>query len=134
MSTKTLSRVWHPWWAWECYRAGFFNNAPPTGMTRDEARLAYRDFLADLSRFERGIIRVFFEWPRSTEHWLTNESMNRVAWIGQSAMCITTGVSSAFRSGFCLLSDAQQVAANAMAQRHLDRWVDEWKRHQQVSV
>lgn len=28
------------------------------------------------------------KWPFSAEHNLTNESMNRVAWLGQAAACL----------------------------------------------
>lgn len=32
--------------------------------------------------------KVLVLWPNSCEHNLTNMSMNRVAWIGQSACCL----------------------------------------------
>lgn len=83
----------------------------------------YRDFLANLDRFEAAIKRVFREWPHSCEQFLTNTSMNRVAWIGQSALCIETGIPSVFRGGYKLLTKKQQIAADRLAQKYLDGWV-----------
>lgn len=122
-----IKRVWHPWHIWECYPAGFYSTTPPEGMDSQSAKEAYRDFLSDLNRFERGMEKVSREWTNSCEHFLTNEQMNRIAWLGQSAMCISNGVSSAFCSGFKLLSPEQQKAANEQAAKFLERWLNEYK-------
>jgi len=120
-----MKRIWHPWTNWECYPAGFYKTIPPDGMSSDDARLAYSVFLADLPRFQRGIEKVFSTWVHSCEHFLSNESMNRIAWIGQSSMCIATGVPSHFRGGFNLLSESEKMKANVMARDHLQKWLAE---------
>lgn len=128
MSKKTkVVRAYHPWWKWECYKAGFFNTTPPNGMDADQAREAYREFLSDLSRFGAAMDRVIKEWPHSCEQFLTNHSFNRVAWLGQASMCIATGVPSIFRGGYKLLTPEQQVAADNLAQTYLERWIDEYR-------
>lgn len=118
---KKPNRIYHPWWDWECFKAGFYNTAAKD-LDKAQAEEAYRSFLADLSRFEAGMIRVMIEWPKSCEHFLTNTSLNRIAWLGQAAMCIETGVPACFRSGFKLLTVEQQHAADALAQVFLDKW------------
>lgn len=123
--TAKINKIWHPWHMWECYRNGFYSTSPPPDMTPEEAKEAYRLFLSDIPRFERAMARVAIEWPNSCEHFLTNTQMNRIAWLGQSAMCIETGVSSIFRGGFKLLTDDQQNLANAAAEKFLNRWLDE---------
>lgn len=120
---KSLSRVYHPWWKWECYKAGFFNSVPPEGMTKDEALEAYRYFLSDVDRFSVAIEKVFKRWPHSCDQFLSNHSMNRVAWIGQSSMCIETGVPSIFRGGYKLLSNKQQHNADEVAEKYLNTWI-----------
>ena len=30
---------------------------------------------------------VIVEWVNSCEHYLSNFAMNRIAWVGQAAMC-----------------------------------------------
>lgn len=118
-----MKRVYHPWHKWECYKAGFFESAPPSPMTSDEALTAYCVFLRDTPRFEVALARVLNEWPISCEHWLSNDGMNRIAWLGQASMCIATGVPSCFRGGFQLLTDDEREIANRTAEKWLNKWL-----------
>lgn len=122
-----MRRVWHPYWDWECWRAGFFANSAPKGYTPETAKIAYCDFLADVKLFESAMRRVELEWPNSCDHFLTNDNINRIAWLGQAAMCIHTGVPSAFRGGFKMLDAKQQRAANNAAGRFLLQWISKRK-------
>lgn len=115
-------RIYHTWDKWECYPAGFYEGQK-TGMTDDECKEAYRAFLSDLGRFGAAMYRLFDEWPNSCDHYLTNESMNRVAWLGQAAACIEMGIPSKYRSGYFLLTDEQQKAADLLALSHLNRYL-----------
>ena len=115
-----MKRIWHPWTAWECVRAGFY--ATTCELSPDDAKLAYAAFLRDTPRFAAALERVLMEWPTSCEHFLTNESINRIAWLGQASMCIATGVPSVYRGGFKLLSTSEQRTANATAEAYLIKW------------
>lgn len=118
-----MNRIYHTWDKWECYPAGFYENNPPKGMTNDQALFAYRDFLSDWPRFSEALCRVLNEWPNSCEHYLTNENMNRIAWLGQASMCISTGIPAAFRAGYNLLTEEQKKAADEMAMIALNKWL-----------
>lgn len=118
-----VSRIYHTWDKWECYRAGFFNDAPPSGMTKEDCEQAYKAFLSDLDLFKKYALLVISEWTYSCEHNLTNESMNRIAWIGQAAMCRYNGISSVYRGGFNLLSEEAQQKANDVALDVLNQWL-----------
>jgi len=115
-------RVYHHWEKWECVKAGFYETEAPPNVTPDDAREAYRAFLADIPRFVSAMQRVLTEWPHSCEQFLTNTSINRIAWMGQAAMCIETGVPSCFRGGFKLLTPHQQKAANAAGAQMILAW------------
>lgn len=117
------NRIFHEWSDWECYPAGFYSDKPPAGMTVEQCEEAYRDFLADVPRFYDAMQRVMCEWPNSCEHYLTNERMNRIAWFGQAAMCIETGVPSRFCGGYNLLTDRQKEDADVMALHCLNEWL-----------
>lgn len=116
------SRIFHTYEKWECHKAGFYRQNVD-GMTAEECRIAYRDFLADQDRFREAATAVINEWERSCEHYLTNFAMNRIAWIGQAAMCYATGVPSKFCSGFNLLTDEQKEQANEVALDVLNDWL-----------
>lgn len=120
-----MQRIYHTWEKWECYPAGFYNNKPPgKGMTTDDCKRMYADFLRDVSRFSAALYRVITEWKYSCEHYLTNERMNRIAWLGQASMCLETGVSKFFCGGYFLLSENEQRIADETALVYLNKWLE----------
>lgn len=118
-----MKRIYHTWEKWECYPAGFYEDKAPDGMEAAEATAKYAEFLRDLPRFEAALSHVTTHWKYSCEHYLSNENMNRIAWLGQAAMCHATRVPAAYRGGFNRLTKAQQAAANAMALKWLNAWL-----------
>lgn len=118
-----MKRIYHTWEKWECYPAGFYNQTAPDGLTAAECNQMYAGFLRDTERFSKALWRVLTEWPRSCEHYLSNEKMNRIAWLGQAAMCIETGIPSTYRGGFNQLTPEEQATANETALQALNEWL-----------
>ena len=118
-----MNRIYHTWDKWECFPAGFYNNQAPKGLSSDDCLEAYRAFLADIPRFQAAMRRVVNEWKNSCEHYLSNECMNRIAWLGQSAMCIETGIPAQFRGGYNLLTEDEKKAADDAALEVLNLWM-----------
>ena len=122
INTSDENRIFHKWNKWECYKAGFYNVTKP-GMTKNECEQAYCDFLSNTKHFSGALKRVIIEWKYSCEHYLTNIAMNRIAWLGQAAICYTYEIPSAFRGGFFLLTVEQQEEANKIALTYLNKWL-----------
>lgn len=122
VNTSDESRVFHTYDKWECYKAGFYASSKE-GWTKARCEEEYRKFLADIPRFRRALSHVVSEWKHSCEHYLTNAAMNRIAWLGQAAVCYDCGIPNAFRGGFSLLTEAQQTAANEAALEYLNLWL-----------
>ncbi len=118
-----MERIYHRWEKWEDYPAGFFENHPPKGLTPDQCQQMYAEFLRDLKRFKKAAYRVIDEWPNACEHNLTNPNMNRIAWMGQAAMCIETGVPAQYRGGYHLLTLEEQKAADLTALDVINYWM-----------
>jgi hypothetical protein len=119
-----MERIYHTWDKWECYRAGFFENRPEDRkLSEAECKLRYAKFLRDTTRFETAMAGVLNDWPNSCEQWLSNERMNRIAWLGQAAMCYATGIPSTFCGGFNQLSPDEQNTANLAALKYLNIWL-----------
>jgi len=116
-------RIFHEWEDWECFPAGFYSDKPPKKMTVEQCEIAYRDFLADLPRFENALKMLIEKWKNSCEHYLTNSKMNRIAWLGQASMCIDSGIPSRFCGGYNLLSSEQQKDADLKALEYLNFWL-----------
>jgi hypothetical protein len=92
-------------------------------MTKSECEEKYRELLADTDRFSEALNGVITEWKNSCEHYLTNSSMNRIAWLGQASLCYAEGIPSTFRGGFNLLTDEQKEEANNTALKYLNIWL-----------
>jgi hypothetical protein len=127
---KDNGRILHTWDKWECYKAGFYAERPPAGMSQEQGEQAYRDFLSDMDKFEAALVVVTTEWKYSPEHYLSNERMNRIAWLGQASVAQALGIPSGCRSGYQLLTDDQKYAADMMALKYLNRWLTANGRHQ----
>jgi hypothetical protein len=122
-----MKRIYHTWDKWECYKAGFYEEKPPKDFkwSGDVSELeeCYRKFLSDLTLFEKHLKQVISKWKNSCEHYLTNENMNRIAWLGQASMCIYSGLPSKYRGGYNSLTDEQKEQADLMALKYLNMWL-----------
>lgn len=128
-----MKRIYYTWEKWECYRAGFFNVHAPKGLTDDQCIAKYKMLLSDIEEFKRVMYKVIQGWPYSTEHNLTNERMNRIAWMGQAALCYKHGIPARYRGGYNLLSEKQKLAADQAALDMINRWMKA-KGHKKVNM
>lgn len=115
-------RIYHTWDKWECYRAGFYKERPD-GMTQEEGEDRYREFLSDADKFRAALESVTTEWKFSCEHYLTNDRMNRIAWLGQASVAYALGIPSVCRGGYHRLDDGQKKAADELALEYLNKWL-----------
>lgn len=115
-------RIFHTYDKWECYKAGFYNTTHQS-LTKVQCEEKYRAFLSDTDRFSEALESVTTEWVNSCEHYLTNNSMNRIAWLGQASACYAMGIPAIFRSGFFLLTEQEQEKANQTALKYLNKWL-----------
>lgn len=122
VNTDDPDRIFHTYEKWECHKYGFYATHKD-GMSKKDCEIEYKKFLSDIPRFSNALKHVITEWKYSCEHYLTNSAMNRIAWLGQAAVCYDMGIPSTFRGGFFLLSKEQQNAANLCALKYLNKWL-----------
>lgn len=120
---KNNGRILHTWESWECYRAGFYAERPPAGINNEEGEEVYREFLSDPIAFESALSSVITEWKNSCEHYLTNDRMNRIAWLGQASAAYAVQMPSGCRGGYNRLTKEQQIAADDLALQYLNKWL-----------
>jgi hypothetical protein len=118
-----MKRIYHTWDKWECYPAGFYEDTDAAGRSVTECQKAYADFLRDKKAFAAALARVITEWPNSCEHYLSNENMNRIAWLGQSSACLATGLPACYRTGYHLLNEQEKLEADLLALEYLNKWL-----------
>lgn len=127
INTSDPDRIFHTFEKWECHKAGFYASRKE-GMTQEQCEQAYADFLSNDDEFKKSLFGVITEWVNSCEHYLTNKAMNRIAWLGQAAMCYATGVPSKYCAGFNRLTNEQQENANNIALEYLNLWNEKYGR------
>lgn len=126
-NTSDPDRIFHTFEKWECHKAGFYGSKKD-GMTADQCEKAYAEYLSNDESFKSGLQGIIDNWKNSCEHYLTNRAMNRIAWLGQAAMCYSTGVPSKFCAGFNLMTKEQQQRANEVALKYLNIWMTNYGR------
>jgi hypothetical protein len=127
INTNDPDRIFHTFEKWECHKAGFYASKKD-GMTAEQCENEYANYLSNKDRFREGLNGVIEEWVHSCEHYLTNKSMNRIAWLGQAAMCYSTGIPSKFCAGFNLLTADEQDKANLIALEALNYWMKKYNK------
>jgi hypothetical protein len=119
-----MNRIYHPWDKWECINMYLRNEK----LDFDDCIIEYKMFLSNLKLFERYLKKVLKYWPISCEHFLSNENMNRIAWLGQASMCFYSGIPCFYRSGYKLLSNRKAILADKMADKYLKIWVNRYEK------
>lgn len=119
-----IHRIYHTWDKWECYPARFYEIKPPDGMLVQEAENKYKELLSDIALFSDVLAEVIVKWKNSCEHYLTNERMNRIAWLGQASLSYEYHIPARFCGGYNLLTDIQKKNADLTALKYLNIWMN----------
>lgn len=93
-------------------------------MTDDDCLNTYKELLLDIPEFIRIMRLIILEWPASCEHNLTNERMNRIAWMGQSSLTYKYKIPSRYRGGYHLLSEQDRLNADNAALMVINEWLE----------
>lgn len=100
---------------------------------KDDTLALYASLLKDLSKFETALQTIIRDWKHSCEHNLSNEGMNRIAWLGQASCALVYQVpNSVSMGGYNLLTLEEQKSADAMAQKYLDLWLERYEYPKEV--
>lgn len=127
-----MRRIFHPYHLWEDYKHGFYG-----GLDYDNKNAVEMcaNLLKDLNRFEHALARIVIEWPYSCQHNLTNEGMNRIAYLGQAAFALLYNIPNNVSMGaYSTLTLEEQQKADAMAQKYLDLWQSQYERSLNVTT
>lgn len=126
-----IKRVYHPFNKWEDYKHGFYGGMD---YPKDNTLALYASLLKDLAKFETTLITIINEWHYSCEHNLSNENMNRIAYLGQASCALAYNVPhNVSMGGYNLLSLEEQKAADAMALKYLSLWLERYEHSKKVS-
>lgn len=119
-----VNRIYHTWDKWECYLAGFFEVRPPKTLAEENCHSLYKELLEDIPEFKRIMRLIITQWTYSCQHNLSNERMNRIAWMGQAALCYKYRIPAKYRGGYHLLSDENKKLADEAALEVINEWME----------
>lgn len=121
-NTSDDNRIFHTYDKWECHKAGFYKSKKD-GYTAKQCEDEYLRVLMNQDLFGDVLDKIIAEWRYSCEHYLTNTSMNRIAWLGQAAVCYETGVPSKYCGAWSLIPEEDKLKANKTALTALNKWL-----------
>jgi hypothetical protein len=124
-----MTRIYHHYKLWEDYPEGFYNNC--SGIDKESKKEKVVELFSNPSLTREFMEKVINEWVYSCEHNLTNESMNKVAYLGQAACCLFGGVpSTTTMEAWRLVPSEFQNKANDIAIEVINIWIDRNKNRQ----
>jgi len=121
-NTNDPNRIFHTYDKWECHKAGFYKSNKD-GWTKEQCEEEFIKILSDQNLFSEILNKLIHEWKYSCEHYLTNKSMNRIAWLGQAAVCYHSGVPSKFSNAWFDIDKETRNKANKTALKYLNKWM-----------
>ena len=118
---KEYERIYHPYWLWEDYKNGFNENCS------GEIKINYKEKIIEMFNSEQKTLEnmrnVINNWTYSCEHNLTNNSVNKIAYLGQCACCFYCGAPNTITMEcWSMLTNEVKVRANKNAEQVLSEW------------
>jgi hypothetical protein len=126
---KKLIRVFHPVFNWEEIKYNMWGEVDDIETSLSEAIA----FTSNHKLYGSWMNRVVNEWPISCENALTDNSLNRKAWVGHAAVAMATGIPEDItRMAWGFLSDEQRFLANEEARRAIMSWERDYRKHNEI--
>lgn len=116
-----MTKVYHNFEKWEDYKCGLYR--PVERKQAAFFRASAFSLLSSPNELYVAMKKVVSDWRFSSEENLTNLSLNRRAWLGQSACCHDYRTPEDLtREAWHLLSKEQQSMANFVADQVINFW------------
>ena len=118
-----MKRIYHPYTLWEDIRRGFYDNC--SGADKKEKIEKVIEMFSSPELTREFIMLDINKGSYSCEHELTNESMNKIAYLGQAACCLYSDIpSTVTMESWSKLTTEVQEEANKIANEVLEIWID----------
>jgi hypothetical protein len=112
-------RIYHPFHEWEEIEANMWGEVANRKVYLKKAIA----FTSDHKKYGRFMVRVICEWPNSCENALTDQNLNKKAWIGHAATALALACPEDItREAWGYLTDEQRTLANREADRAISIW------------
>ena len=129
-----MERIYYRYELWEDYQNGMYNECK---QGREQRVVEAAHILGDAETCLKAMKKVISEWKISTEYNLSNNGVNRKAWLGQAACsCYANIHEDETREAWGLMTEEQRIEANRIAQTLINQWERECEKEQisQMSI
>lgn len=115
------NQAFAPYYEWEDYLSGFYKHKcnKPCNISKS------REMLLSHELFYQDSLNTFRNWPVTCLVHLTNNTINRKAWIGHAAAYFNYGVCEACTvKAWHSLNENEQYSANNTADAAVKEWIE----------
>ena len=128
-----MKQIFHHYELWEDYKYGFYNNI--SGNDKEIKLKQVVEMFNSEKTTREMMFKVINEWEYSCEHNLTNEGMNKIAYIGQAACALYKNIPNTITmQGWHLLTDKVRERSNQIAEEALKYWEDKITKTNQLCL
>ena len=121
MGNTEIKRIYHSWEKWEDYKCGFYDNV--SGKNKPFMIEKVVELFINPELTEKYMNKAIKEWFFSCEHNLTNNGLNKIAYIGQAACCLYDGIPSTITmEAWSKVPKEFQIIADSIATEVLKDW------------
>lgn len=116
---NNIKRMYHHYKKWEDAKAGMYKN--PKDIRKESIIIC--NYFRDSEKVEESMLNVINNWKYSCEQNLSNPSMNKIAYLGQSSVTFLYGFSrESTMVAWNFLDEFTQNKANKIAESVLKEW------------
>lgn len=123
-----IAQVYIPYWDWEDFKNGMWRRVDK--IQEQEFLIKCIEFTGDHFRYGAAMKEVINKWPNTMLNTLTNSSVNHRAFVGHCACSYEFNCPEYItRMAWKELTDRQRIDADAIAQKHINKWKSEYLKH-----
>lgn len=116
-----MKRVYHHYQMWEDWTFGFYDNL--SGSNKQSKLDKVVEMFNSKELTTQYMNKVVNEWQYSCEHNFSNESINKIAYLGQAACCLYSEIPATITmEAWSLLDKSVQERSNSIAKKIIDKW------------
>lgn len=116
----TIKQIFHHFSLWEDNKKGFYDTVCDDYSEHIQKSIK---LLSNQEEFRKYALIVINEWVYSCEQNLTDPSLNKIAYIGQSACCLANNTPAfVTRNAWSYIDEIDQRLANETAKKILKEW------------
>lgn len=116
-----MKRIYHDYRRWEDFKNGMWRNV--SKREREKLLPIAIEFTGDHEKYGAAMMEVTRKWKYSCEHNLTDNSLNKKAWVGHAACSLKMNLPEfVVRMAWKLLTDEQRYLANNQADIAINIW------------